>query len=124
MFDIYLFLQKHDEILFKFLKHEFSAHKPKATIKSLRKYFKIITSRVQILIESKVLEKNMSDMKEGMRFLKNIQFTYLQQTMCGSVKELFRSDSTYSCPQSVMIPFKSRTNTLGASSSSTIGSFY
>lgn len=100
------FLQKHDDILYNFLKHEFCEYKSKATFISLRKYFKVITARIQYLIEKKVLEKSIADMIDGMEFLKNIHNLCSFTRPGGSIKELYRCDSTERFSQNIMIPFR------------------
>lgn len=100
------------------MKIEFYEYRSKATFLSLRKYFKIISARTQFLIEKKVEQKSMVDMNEGMEYLKNIQNKYPVSNTTGSVREIFRSDSEASCPQSVMLPFRSRTVSLPSRGSS------
>lgn len=60
----------------------------------------------------------MTEMIEGMRFLKQIQNNYHAFAATGMVREIFRSDSTISYPQSVMIPFRARTSSVPSYDSS------
>lgn len=48
-------------------------------------------------------------MNEGMDYLKNIQNIYQLSYMTGSIRELFRCDSSNSNRESLIIPFTRRT---------------
>lgn len=97
------FLQKHDEMLFRFLKNEFSEYKPKATFTSLQKYLKLISARTQFLIEEKVQQKSLADMVEGMKFMRNIYNLY-HASASESLTELYRCDSPDRFSQRIQVP--------------------